>query len=130
MKIAIWVDNTGYELGQEIIKMLEKKDISYMYAWARSSDDTSSNDKVVEYTTMDVIDENILGIIITDTGIWANILANKVDGIRATLCSNFNQARWGREEHNVNIICLSSFEEEYLEIKNIVNTFIKSEYKK
>lgn len=129
MKIAIWVDNTGYELGQEIIKILEKKDIWYMYAWARNSDDTSSNNKVVEYTTMDVLDEKILGIIITDTGIWANVEANKVDWIRATLCNNFNQARWGREEHNVNIICLSAFEEEYLEVQNIVNTFIKSEYK-
>jgi hypothetical protein len=38
-----------------------------MYAGARSSEDTSSNDKVVEYTTMDVIDENILGIIISGT---------------------------------------------------------------
>lgn len=130
MKIAIWTDNHGYELWQEIIKILEKNNISYMYAWARSSEDTTSNDKVVEYTTMDVVDEKILGIIITDTGIWANIEANKVDGIRATLCNNFNQARWGREEHNVNIICLSAFEEEYLEVQNIVNTFIKSEYKK
>jgi hypothetical protein len=40
-----------------------------MYAGARSSEDASSNDKVVEYTTMDVVDEKILGIIITDTGI-------------------------------------------------------------
>lgn len=130
MKIAIWTDHHGYELGQEIIKILEKKDISYIYAGARSSEDTSSNDKVVEYTTMDVVDENILGVIITNTGIWASIEANKMEWIRATLCNNFNQARWGREEHNVNIICLSAFEQEYLEIQNIVNTFIKSEYKK
>lgn len=130
MKIAIWTDNHGYELWQEIIKILEKNNISYMYAGARNAEDTSSNDKVVEYTTMDVIDEKILGIIITDTGIWANIESNKKDWIRATLCNNFNQARWGREEHNVNIICLSAFEEEYLEVQNIVNTFIKSQYKK
>jgi RpiB/LacA/LacB family sugar-phosphate isomerase len=130
MKIAIWTDHHGYELGQEIIKIIEKKGYSYMYAWARNSEDTSSNDKVVEYTAMDVVDENILGIIITDTGIWANIEANQIEWIRATLCNNFNQARWGREEHNVNIICLSAFEEEYLEVQNIVNTFIKSEYKK
>lgn len=130
MKIAIWTDHHGYELGQEIIKILEKKDISYMYAGARNSQDTESNVKVVEYTTMDVLDENILGIIITDTGIWANISANKVEWIQASLCNNFNQVRWGREEHNMNVLCLSAFEEEYLEVSNIINTFIKSEFKK
>jgi hypothetical protein len=31
-----------------------------MYAGARNSEDTSSNDKVVEYTTMDVVDEKTL----------------------------------------------------------------------
>lgn len=130
MKIAIWTDHHGYELGQEIIKILEKKDISYMYAGARSSEDNSSNDKVVEYTTMDVIDENILGIIISGTWIGSNMEANKVEWIRASLCNNFNQIRWGREEHNMNILCLSAFEEEYLEVQNIINTYIKSEYKK
>ena len=130
MKIAIWTDHHGYELGQEIIKILEKKDISYMYAGARSSEDTTSNDKVVEYTTMDVIDENILGIIISGTWIGSNMEANKVEWIRASLCNNFNQIRWGREEHNMNVLCLSAFEEEYLELQNIINTYIKSEYKK
>jgi RpiB/LacA/LacB family sugar-phosphate isomerase len=130
MKISIWTDHHGYNLWQEIIKILNKKNIAYMYAWARNSEDISSDDKVVEYITMDVLDENILWIIITDTGIWANIQANKVEWINATLCNNFNQVRWAREEHNVNIICLSAFEEEYLDIEHIVNTFLNCEYKK
>jgi RpiB/LacA/LacB family sugar-phosphate isomerase len=79
---------------------------------------------------MDVIDENILGIIISGTWIGSNMEANKVEWIRASLCNNFNQIRWGREEHNMNILCLSAFEEEYLEVQNIINTYIKSEYKK
>ncbi len=130
MKIAIWTDHHGYELGQEIIKILEKKDISYMYAGARSSKDTTSNDKVVEYTTMDVIDENILGIIISGNGIGINMQANKVDGIRASLCSNFNQVRWGREDEDMNVLCIAAWEEEYLETSKLVKTFIETEYKK
>jgi ribose 5-phosphate isomerase B len=101
-----------------------------MYAGARSSKDTTSNDKVVEYTTMDVIDENILGIIISGNGIGINMQANKVDGIRASLCSNFNQVRWGREDEDMNVLCIAAWEEEYLETSKLVKTFIETEYKK
>ncbi len=128
MKIAIWTDHHGYELGQEIIQILEKMNISYMYAGARNSEDIVPLKQIVEYTTGDVLDEDILGILICGTGIWVNIWANKVRGIRASLCNNFNQARWGREKDNINILCLAAREEEYLEVKNIITTYIKTEF--
>lgn len=128
MKIAIWTDHHGYELWQEIIQILKKMNISYIYAGARNSQDIVPLEQYVEYTTQDVLDEDILGILICWTGIWVNIWANKVRGIRASLCNNFNQVRWGKQKDNMNVLCLSSREEEYLELKNIITTFIKTEF--
>jgi ribose 5-phosphate isomerase B len=130
MKIAIWTDHHGYELGQEIIQILEKMNISYMYAGARNAEDTESNNVYVEYATQDVLDEKILAIIISGNWIGINMQANKVDGIRASLCSNFNQVRWGREDEDMNVLCIAAWEEEYLETSKLVKTFIETEYKK
>jgi RpiB/LacA/LacB family sugar-phosphate isomerase len=104
--------------------------ISYIYAGARNSEDTESNNVFVDYTTQDVLDEKILAIIISGNGIGINMLANKVDGIRASLCSNFNQVRWGREDEDMNVLCIAAWEEEYLETSKLVKTFIETEYKK
>jgi ribose 5-phosphate isomerase RpiB len=53
--------------------------ISYMYAGARNSEDTESNNVYLEYATQDVLDEKILAIIISGNGIGINMQANKVD---------------------------------------------------
>ncbi|MCP4522624.1 MAG: RpiB/LacA/LacB family sugar-phosphate isomerase [Candidatus Gracilibacteria bacterium] len=130
MKIAIGTDHHGYQLGQEIIHILEKMNISYMYAGANSSDDTKSNTVYMEYILQDVLDENILGILISGTGIGVNIGANKVDKIKASLCNNLHQVKWGRAKHDMNVLCLAAFEEEYLELKNIITAFVKTEFQK
>ena len=128
MKIAIWVDHHWYQMGQEIIKILEKKNIKYLYAGSRNWDDNIDLDIVIDYTTTDVLDENILWILICGTWIWMNIWANKKKWIRASLCNNFNQVRWWREKDNINILCLSAREWEYLDLEHIINTYINTSF--
>lgn len=128
MRIAIGTDHHWYEMGQEIIKILEKHNHSYMYAWAKNSQDIVALEQVVDYTTMDVLDEKTLWILICGTGIWVNIWANKKKWIRASLCNNFNQVRWGRQKDDMNIMCLAAREEEFLDLENLVKTFINTKF--
>lgn len=48
------------------------------------------------------------GILICSTGIGMSIVANKVKGIRAALCSNLMMARLSREHNDTNILVLGA----------------------
>ena len=46
------------------------------------------------------------GILICGTGIGISIAANKIDGVRAALCSDVYSAKMTKQHNNANIICL------------------------
>lgn len=46
------------------------------------------------------------GILVCGTGIGMSIVANKVKGVRAALCSDTFSARATREHNNSNVLCL------------------------
>ena len=47
------------------------------------------------------------GVLICGSGIGMSIAANKVRGVRASLCFNEEQARLTREHNDSNVLCLS-----------------------
>jgi ribose 5-phosphate isomerase B len=46
------------------------------------------------------------GVLVCGTGIGMSITANKVDGVRAALCSDPYSARMSREHNDANVLCL------------------------
>lgn len=51
-------------------------------------------------------DRGDLGILVCGTGIGMSIMANRMPGIRAALCTNEFQARATRQHNNANVLCL------------------------
>ena len=51
--------------------------------------------------------EAVAGILICGSGIGMSIAANKVLGVRASLCFSEDQARTTRQHNDSNILCLS-----------------------
>ena len=51
--------------------------------------------------------EAVAGVLICGSGIGMSIAANKVLGVRASLCFTENQARTTRQHNDSNILCLS-----------------------
>ena len=67
------------------------------------------------------------GILICGTGIGMCIAANKVNGIRAAQCYDNFCATRARLHNDANILCLGA-EEPPLQIREIVNTFLSTEF--
>ncbi len=106
--IAIGCDHGGYELKREIIKHLTERGIPFK---DMGCDSTASCDypvyaKAVAETVADGSCE--LGILICGTGIGMSMAANKVDGIRAAVCSDCFSAKATKEHNNANILCLGA----------------------
>lgn len=75
-----------------------------------------------------VLEKKCLGILICGSGLGMSMAANRIQGIRAALCTNEYLARMSREHNNANVLCLG---ERVIGIdlaKSIVDSFLSAEF--
>ena len=107
MKIAIGSDHAGFELKENLKKLLADKGYELDDLGAETYD--SQDDypefgrKVAEAVASGEYDR---GIIMCGTGIGISISANKVPGVRAAACYNTDMAKVSRMHNNANILAL------------------------
>lgn len=106
LKIAIGSDHGGFELKEKIVEYLKEKDLSFKDF---GTYDTSSCNypEVAKKVSIQVAEGSFnRGILVCGTGIGVSIVANKVKGIRAALCSETFSAKMSRAHNDANILCL------------------------
>lgn len=104
--IAVGCDHGGVHLKEEIIKYLKEKNLEfkdYGVCEEKSVDYADYALLVAEAVKNGVCDK---GILICGTGIGISIAANKVPGIRASVCGDGFSARATREHNDSNILAL------------------------
>ena len=125
--IVIGSDHTGIELKKRIINHLKQKNIDVKDV-TNFDDQTGDDYPDIGYIiSKNVLKEKCLGIAICGTGIGISIACNKVNGIRAAVCTNKYMAKMTREDNNANILCLGS-RLENIDVDDIVNTFISTKF--
>ena len=126
--IALGCDHGGYELKQEVIKYLEKKQIVYRDYGCfdmQSVDYPIYAKKVAKAIQSEECEK---GILICGTGIGISIAANKCKGIRAALCSDCFSAEATRQHNDANILVMGGrVVGPGLAVK-IVDTFLNTEF--
>ena len=68
------------------------------------------DDNFLDYADVvcrEALKSNGLGILVCGSGQGMSMAANKVRGIRATLCWNEESGRLAKEHHDANVICLA-----------------------
>jgi ribose 5-phosphate isomerase B len=127
--IAIASDHAGYELKSIIIEYLKEKGIDVS--------DLGTHDAIasVDYPDYGEIvgkavssDEAEKGIIICGTGIGISLAANKVNGIRAAVCTNEYMARLTRQDNNANVLALGARVIGSGLALSIVDTFLNTDF--
>ena len=108
MKIAIGCDHGGFELKEVIKERLIESGYEVVDKGIKSLEPVDYPDIAVDVCRSIVSKECDCGILICGTGIGMSIAANKVDGIRAALCSDTYSARMAKEHNNANIITLGA----------------------
>lgn len=105
-RIIIGCDHGGLNLKNKVIEHL--KEIGYevedVGTYTPESVDYPIYAKKVAHAVADGKYEK--GIIICGTGIGVSIVANKVKGIRASLCGDTFSAKATRQHNNSNILCM------------------------
>lgn len=104
--LAIGSDHGGFELKGHIIKHLEQIGIEYKDYGCYDEQSVDYPDIAKAVGGAVSKGECERGILICGTGIGISIAANKIDGIRAALCSDVYSAKMTKEHNNANIICM------------------------
>lgn len=128
MKIAIGCDHGGFQLKGEIISYLKEEGYEVQDFGTYSEESCDYPDYAVKVAELVAAKENELGIIICGTGIGVSIVANKVPGIRAALCSDTFSAHATRQHNNANILTMGQRVVGPGLALDIVKTFLTSEF--
>lgn len=102
--IAIGCDHGGYSLKLHVIDYLEKKGFEYKDFGCHDTASVDYPDYAMPVAEAVASGEAEKGIIICGTGIGVSIVANKVPGVRAALCSDCFSAQATREHNDSNVL--------------------------
>jgi ribose 5-phosphate isomerase B len=128
MKIALGSDHGGYQLKENLKKYLKELNVEY-------KDFGCNSEKSVDYPDIgfkiarEVKNRNYdKGILICGTGIGMSIVANKIKGIRASLCHDVFSARYTREHNDANILTLGGRVIDSGLAKEIVKVWLSTDF--
>ena len=110
MRIAIGCDDTGFPLKEQVSAALEAGGHDLLDLGTFSTDPVDHPDyarAVGQAVLRGFVDA---GVLICGSGSGASIAANKIRGIRASLCHDPEAARLAREEDDANVLCLGARE--------------------
>ena len=108
MLIAIGCDHAGVLLKRELIAHLAAKKIATIDKGTDSFEVTNYPLHAKPVADAVARHEADLGILICGSGVGISLAANKVDGIRAVVCSEPYSAKLSREHNDTNILALGA----------------------
>ncbi|MCJ7813047.1 ribose 5-phosphate isomerase B [bacterium] len=128
MIVAVGSDHAGYKLKEKIKTLLEDLHIPYKDFGTDSSDPCDYPEIGVEVAKAVSNSKCTYGIVTCGTGIGMDIVTNKIQGIRAALCTSVEMAEKSRRHNNANILVMGSWQTEWQEAKKIVQVFLNTEF--
>lgn len=106
--VVIGADHAGYTLKQAIIPKLQQKGWATIDVGTYTPESCDYPDYAKSACEKVISGEADFGILICSTGIGMSIAANKIEGIRAALVCDIEEARLAHSHNNANVICLGA----------------------
>jgi len=128
MKLAIGCDHIGYPMKLHIIEYLQSKGHEVIDCGTHTTercDYPIYGQRVAINVKNGTAD---LGILICGTGVGISLAANKVDGIRAVVCSEPYSAALSRVHNNTNVLSFGARVVGEAVAEQIVDAFLEAEY--
>lgn len=129
MKIALGSDHAGLSLKKSIIEYLDfKEDIEVIDVGTYDISRTDYPIYAKKAADKVVSGEADKAIIMCGTGIGISIAANKINGIRACVCSEPYSAMFSKMHNNTNVLAMGSRVVGSELAKMIVNEWLNAKY--
>lgn len=127
MQIVIGSDHGGYDLKQALIGYLAELGHAPVDFGTHGCEPVDYPDFAFLVAAAVANGEFPVGIIVDGAGIGSSIVANKLPGVRASLCNDLFAARNAREHNHANVLTLGSRVVGSGLAKEIVKTWLATE---
>lgn len=128
MKIAIGNDHTAIQLKEEIVDHLKKRGVEVTDVGTNCPERFHYPISGYRVARMVADGKADGGILICGTGVGISLAANKVQGIRACVCSEPYTARLSKQHNNTNILAFGARVVGSELAKMIVDEWLNAEY--
>lgn len=138
MKVYLGADHRGYKQKEKLFQFLvdEGYEIEDLGAYELIKDDdyTEYAEKVASivgehYSSGHPEHEgDIRGILFCGSGVGVDIVANKFDGVRASIGKEMEQVKAGREDDDMNILVIAADFTEEDEAKKMIKVFLQTKF--
>ena len=129
MRVAIGADHGGYALKDELKQFLQSLGHEMIDVGAHTLDPA---DDFPDFTRP--LAESVAsgqadrGIMICGSGVGASVAANKIKGIRASVCHDTYSAHQGVEHDDMNVLCLGARIVGIELARELTGAFLSAEY--
>ena len=128
MIISMGADHAGFSVKEKIREYLESKDYTILDKGAYSEDSVDYPEFGHAVGNSVQSGESTKGIVVCGSGIGISIAANKVEGIRAALCTSAEHAQMSRLHNDANVLAIGARMTDYDVITDIVDTWLSTEF--
>ena len=122
--VAIGGDHTSLDLKAAIVAHLRGRGLAVHDLGTETSETVDYPDTAGAVAVHVARGEADAGIVIDGAGLGSAIAANKVDGVRAAMCTDRTLARYAREHNGANVLALGSTLVLTPDALDIVDTFL------
>ena len=107
MRIAIGADHGGFALKAQLATFLEELGHEVLDVGAHAMDSSDDYPDFAKAVAEGVASQKAQrGIMVCGSGVGASVAANKVRGVRASVCHDTYSAHQGVEHDELNVLCL------------------------
>lgn len=127
-KVALGCDHRGFQAKEQIKKYLNQNGYEVLDFGTNSEDSTDYTDHIFPAAEKVGTGECAYAIGVCYTGIGSSIAANKVKGVRASLCKSTEEAKLTRAHNDSNMLILGAGFLEEKEILPIVECWLNTSF--
>ena len=130
LKIYLGSDHRGYHLKEKIAR--------WLFEWGYEFSDMGADhlDPEDDYTTyaervasmVGSSSSSTRGILLCGSGVGVDVVANKFDGVRASIGKSVEQVKAGREDDDMNILVLAADYTKEEEAEEVVKVFLETNF--
>lgn len=129
MKIFLGADHRGYNLKEKISKWLFEMEYPYQDLGANNLDPHDDFTKYAEdVASLVAKTQGARGVLLCGSGVGVDVMANKFDGIRASIGKDVFQVEAGRNDDDMNILVIAADFTEEKEAKAMLIAFLETNY--
>jgi ribose 5-phosphate isomerase B len=135
MKIYLGSDHRGFKLKEKITQWLFEWKYNFEDMGAQFYNEKDDYTKYATEVASVVGDKNNVtaksrGILLCGSGVGVDVMANKFDGIRASIGKSEEQVKAGRRDDDMNVLVIAADYTKDDEAKIMVKAFLETEFDK